>query len=194
VPDKNTDDARRDTLIDIFHAESLAHAEANVGRLTRMLGLIAIGFGGLAALASLLWKDSRTEVLFVAPFVILILWMSCVRLLAEMGMASEYQRYNDRHLADLVDTKDHRIRSWQSSAAARGSRSASNLTIYGFLAIVSVVTIGLCSWQGIAISGWIGAGVAVVWAIAVVLIIISAARIPALRRRVRSDLEAQSTP
>lgn len=184
------DDKPADHRIEVFHAESRAHADANVGRLTRMLGLIAIGFGGLAALSSLLWKDNRTEVLFVAPFIVLILWMSCIRVLAEMSMASEYQRYCDRHLAELIDTKDHRFRSWQDSAPKRGGRSAANLTIYGFLAAVSVAAIAWCSYQAVLISGWIGVVVAAVWAVGVALVIVSASRIPALRRKVRADLNA----
>lgn len=183
-----TDDTAK--LIDIFHAESLAYGEANVSRLSRMLGLIAIGFGGIAGLATLLLAYHRTEVVFVAPFVLLVLWMSCIRILAEMTMASEYQRYYDRHLAELIDTPQHRFRSWQSSAPRRGTYSASNISIYGFLAVASLAGITWCVVRSVQIGGWIGWVLLGVWAVGVVIIVISALRLRALGRHVKADLDA----
>lgn len=186
-----TSRAKIDAQITAFHAESRAHSEANVTRLSRMLGLIAIGFGGLAAVASLLWKDNRTEVLFVAPFVILILWMSCIRILAEMTISGEYQRYYDRRLAELLDSPVQGFRSWQDSAPQRGGRSAANLTIYGFVAIVSLAVVSWCAWEAATTAGWLGWILVGVWTAGTLAIVISAFRLPHLRRAVAADLDAE---
>lgn len=183
-------DMERTTEIDVLHAESLALGSANREHIRAMLGLCVFGFGGLAGLASLLWKDHQIEALYVAPLVILILWMCCIRILAEVVMTSEYQRYFDHRLSELLE--DGRVRSWQDSARPRGQRSLAQRTIYSFLAVVSLFAIVWCGWQSINLDGWIL--VDAIWAGGILLIGFSAWGLRGLRERVRADLETGKVP
>lgn len=180
----------RDHLIEVFHAESLALGEANVQRLTRMLQLIVIGFGGVAGLATVLLSYKREEVYYVAPFVILLLWMSCIRTLSELYMASEYRAFYDAQLARLLDVDDYRFVSWQQIASSRGTSTVANWTVYGFAGFAALLAIFWSAWRTIdllGVPGWLLAGV---WALGVALIAVSALRLPRLRDGVRADLNA----
>ena len=107
-----TDDDR----LGVLHAESLALGQANSSRLMRMLELIVIGFGGLTGLGSVLIWNGTLFVYLAAPFVILLLWMSCIRILAEMYMASAYRSYYDTQIRALM--KDRNGVGFRSYGAA----------------------------------------------------------------------------
>jgi hypothetical protein len=178
--------------IAVLQAESLALGAANASRLTRMMSLIVVGFGGLTGLATALAAAHRfTYVSLGAPLVILLLWMTCIRTLAELYMTSSYRRYFDDQIQSLLGDVDHHgFRSWQQSASRRGAVSWSNITLYSFVGALSIVAIAWSAVQTFAlVDTWLAVVLAVVWSVGSIAIAVSALGLRGLSARVRLDLD-----
>ena len=176
----------------VLQAESLALGAANSARLSRMMSLIVVGFGGLTGLATALAAAHRFAYISLgAPLVILLLWMTCIRTLAELYMSSSYRRYFDDQIRSLLGEVDHRgFRSWQESASRRGGGSWANVTLYVFVGVLSIAAIAWSAVQGFAIvDTWLAIVLAIVWTLGSAAIVISALRLPGLSVRVRRDLD-----
>lgn len=179
-------------VLSIVHAESLALGEANRSRANRMLGLIAIGFSGLTALAAVLLNQGNDLVFLGAPFVILLLWFTCVRLLTEMYMTSVYRKFYDEQITRFSGTsKSFSYRSWQSSASRRGTTAFANVSLFAFVALSSLLAIGYSAVRSLEVAdaGWWWTLV-VLWSLGIVAIVVSVSTLPGVMRRIAADLRS----